>query len=130
MSITFDYPRCYVTGNAIALPYTCAPGKGLTYAKIHAEGQTLPITGWKGQFPLTTAPGTSDGVYEFEEGIIYGEVPREPDEPSFIDRVADGINRFFDTSDKATGAATVGGYAAIALIGAGLLFWYVPRKKR
>lgn len=137
MALTLGYPRCYSTGNIMALPYTCGPNKGLMFARLHEDAQRLPITGWNGLVPITTAPGFSDGAYEFEEGVIYGEVPADQDQGGFWDTWKRGIGRLLGLADKgltasekATNAAKVGGYAAIALVGAGLLVWYVPRKKR
>ncbi|MBW2637638.1 MAG: hypothetical protein JRC86_08990 [Deltaproteobacteria bacterium] len=126
MSLVF--PRCYTTGNIVGIPYACAPGRGLTYAKLSWSEPRQPIVDWSGNMPVTTGAWSDDKtVYTFNEGTI---TATPPSQPSLLDRAAAGINRVLDSGDKATGAATVGGYAVIALIGAGLLFWYVPRKKR
>jgi len=112
----------------MGFPYACAPGRGLTHAKLSWKDSRKPIVSWSGNTPVTTGAWSDDKtVYVFDEATITATPPRQP---SLLDRAAAGINRVLDTGDKATGAATVGGYAVIALIGAGLLFWYVPRRKR
>lgn len=117
------WPKCYTTGNIMGFPYSCAPGKGLTYAKLSWSEPRRPIVDWHGNMPVTTGAWSEDKtVYVFDEGIITAD---KPDEPGLLD----GVRRILDSGDKATGAAKVGGYAVIALVGAALLFWYVPRKR-
>ena len=125
--ISFGYPRCYTTGNMLAVPYTCAPNKGLAYARLHSEGQKLPITGWNGQVPTTTDPGRSDGAYEFGEITIYGETP---DSESLLVKLGNGIRGFLNLGNKGLDVARLWGVVAAVGIGGGLLLWYVPRKKR
>ena len=122
------FPRCYTTGNILAFPYNCSQGKGLTYAKLSWDIPRQPIVDWNGDIPITSGQWSDDKtVYVFPEGSISATPPSGP---GLIDRAAAGINRILDSGDRATGTARVGGYAVIALVGAALLFWYVPRKKR
>lgn len=125
--ITVGYPRCYTTGNMLSVPYTCAPNKGLLYARLHSEGQKLPITGWNGSVPLTTDPGFSDGAYEFGEAIIYGETE---DEPGFFAQLGNGIRGLFNLGNEGLQTAKLWGVVTAIGIGGALMVWYVPRKKR
>lgn len=126
MSYHLGYPRCYASNSWYSLPQVCG-GSELSkstqhYVKYNQGGEVGVITGWIGDLAMTEA------AWEGGDPASPVVLPApQPEGPGLIDRLAEGVNRFFDTSDKASGAATVGGYAVIALIGAGLLIWYKPR---
>lgn len=87
------------------------------------------IVDWRGNFPITQGAWDDDGTaYVFPEGTITGTPPDSG--PGLLDRFAAGVNRILDSGDRASGAAHMSGVALTALVGAGLLLWYIPRKKK
>lgn len=126
MAFTLSYPRCYASESWYSVPTTCG---GLSkqfqhFVKFEADGSTHEITGWNGNVPTT---GFWQGPPNPEWQPAQLPAPSGPGvTQSFLDRVKE----FFELGNNATQAAKVAGYATIAIVGGGLLLWYVPRKKR
>lgn len=112
----------------MGFPYACAPGRGLTHAKLSWSDPRKPIVDWSGNTPITTGAWSDDKtVYVFDEGTTI--TADRPDQPSIVDRFGAGLKRILDSGDRASGAAHTGGVALSLLIVGGLLLWYVPRKR-
>lgn len=125
--MALTYPRCYVGDGFWNRPYVCAPGKDLTWVKYDADQELQRIASWSGSgYPLTSVDSTPE-YYPGPPQSGMGNVPvLADDSPGFWSN----LTEFFQAGNNATKAAKVVGYATIAVVGGGLLLWYVPRKKR
>ena len=126
MALTLDYPRCYASESWYSVPQGCG---GLSkqwqhFVKFTPEGETQEITGWAGNTPTV-------GHWQGPPNPDWLPAPTAPPAPA--DQGPgfwDNLKLFFEAGNKATNAAKVVGYATIAVVGGGLLLWYVPRTKR
>ncbi len=130
MSLTLSYPRCYASQKWYSAPYTCG---GLSkqfqhFVKFTADSPLEEISGWLGDVPTADFwQGPPNPAWEPKTEPAPPTLPAAPKKegPGFLGLV----KQFFDLGESATHAAKVAGYVAIASVGAGLLLWYVPRRK-
>lgn len=131
------YPRCYASDKVYSIPRSCG---GIYKAHQHwalfsAEGVRMPITGWMGNTPTV---GDTDDWWQGPPAPDWE--PSSPPQPPALAQtqenikdaarsISDRLKEFFEFGNSASDAAKAAGYALIASVGAGLLLWYVPRKK-
>ena len=128
MSLTLGYPRCYASEAWYSLPSTCGGQVSKQFQHFVKFTQDSPIeqiTGWTGDTP-TTGHWQGPPNPEWRPQLPAESPTSSSTAQSFLERVRE----FFELGTKATEAAKVAGYVAIAAVGAGLLVWYKPRKKR
>jgi len=127
--MALTYPRCYKGEEWYNRPYICGPGKDLTWVKYDSDEELQKITSWTSSgYPLTLVehiPEIQDLPYGPPLSGMGSDDPQDKG-PGFWDN----LKLFFEAGNKATNAAKVVGYATIAVVGGGLLLWYVPRTKR
>lgn len=131
MAFTLSYPRCYPSDKWYSLPNTCG---GLSkqfqhFVKFTDSGPTEEITGWIGDVPTAGFwQGPPNPAWETSTPAPVSALAKVG--PSAAASFSDRLKEFFEMGNNATKAAKIAGYATIALVGGGLLLWYVPRKKK
>jgi hypothetical protein len=125
MAFSLSYPRCYASDSWYSMSQACGGNskQWQHFVKFSSDGELQEITGWQGNTPTAghwQGPPNPDWM-------------PAPSLPVPVDQGAgfwDNLKLFFEAGNKATNAAKVVGYATIAVVGGGLLLWYVPRTKR
>jgi len=122
------YPLCFKAEDSW-FPSSCGPGTGVSWVQRAYGKDRVPITGWTDPdgYPLS---GT-DSVPEYYPGPPLSGMGSDPkEEDSLAVRVGRKVQSLFNLADKGLDTAKVLGYVAIAGVGAGLMVWYVPRRKK
>jgi len=123
------YPICYKEDSWNALPATCSYAKKQIYAQYGFREPKELITSWIGDVPFSNEELERSGYYGPHQSteIVLGNVEKEP---GLIEKIGGFLQNLLDVADRSQQNAVKLGYVAAFAVGAGLLFWYVPRKKR
>lgn len=122
------YPVCYKKDSWAALPAPCSQAQEQLYVRYGYGEPREAITSWVGDIPVSNEQLSRAGHYgpypETGLATVNGD-----NGPGFVQNVGEFFQNLLNVADRSQKAAVKLGYVAVFAIGAGLLVWYVPRKR-